>query len=257
MIHPTAIVHPEAKVHSTAEVGPWCTIGPKVEIGAGTRLISHVVVDGRSTIGENNTIYPFAVLGAAPQDLKYRGEDTQLIVGDRNTIRESVTMNLGTSQGGGLTRVGNDTLIMAYSHLGHDALVGSHCILANGTTLAGHVLLEDHCILGGLTAVAQFVRVGAYAYIGGQSGLEKDIPPYTIVVGQRPPVIRGANIVGLRRRGFAADTIMKVNDSIKLWARPEIQREQALLEIESTYGEVEEIRRFIKFIRESDSGVVR
>lgn len=257
MIHPSAHVHPEAKIHPSVEIGPWCSVGPHVEIGAGTRLVSHVVLEGWTKIGENNQIFPFSVLGAVPQDLKYNGEATRLIIGDHNTIRENVTMNLGTVQGGGETRVGNHSLIMAYTHLGHDCIVGDHCIIANYGGLAGHVILEDYVTIGGMTGISQFVRVGAHTYIGGQSGLERDVPPYTIALGARPCIIKGTNIVGLRRRGFAAERIQKINEAVKLWTRPDIQKEQCLLEIESQYGDIPEIQAFISFIRKSEAGVVR
>lgn len=256
-IHPTAIVHPEAQLAEGVQVGPWCTVGPNVRIGKNTRLISHVVVDGWTTIGEDNVVFPFAVLGAVPQDLKYKGERTELLIGNRNTIRESVTLNLGTAQGGGKTQIGDQNLLMAYTHLGHDCIVGSNCILANSAGLAGHVTLEDYVTIGGMTGVSQFVRVGSHAYIGGQSGLEKDVPPFSIAVGSRPCNLKGANIVGLRRRGFTADTITKINEAIKLWVRPDVQKEQCLLEIESQYGEYPDIQRLVKFIRESETGVVR
>lgn len=257
MIHPTSIIHPDAKIDPSVEIGPWCTIGPQAKIGRGTRLVSHVVVEGCTEIGEDNQIFPFAVLGAVPQDLKYKGEPTRLIIGDHNTIREGVTLNLGTVQGGGVTKVGNHCLLMAYTHLGHDCIVGDHCIIANYGGLAGHVILEDHVIIGGMTGISQFVRVGAHSYIGGQSGLERDVPPYTIVFGARPSLLKGANIVGLRRRGYTAETIQKINETIKLWSRQDIQKEQCLLEIESQYGECPEIRSFIAFIRASEVGVVR
>ena len=257
MIHPTALIDPGAKIDPTAEVGPWCTIGPHVKIGARTRLVSHVVVDGWTEIGEDNAIFPFSVLGGIPQDLKYKGEATRLIVGDHNTIREGVTLNLGTVQGGGVTQVGNHTLIMAYTHLGHDCIVGNHCIIANYGGLAGHVILEDYVTIGGMTGISQFVRVGAYAYIGGQSGLERDVPPFTIALGARPCNIKGTNIVGLRRRGFTAENIQKINEAIKLWMRPDIQKEQCLLEIESQYGEYADIQTLVSFIRKSETGVVR
>lgn len=257
MIHPTAQIHPEAKLDSGVEVGPWCTIGPHVKIGRGTKLVSHVVVDGWTEIGQENTVFPFAVLGAIPQDLKYRGEPTQLIIGDRNTIRESVTLNLGTVGGGGKTQIGNNNLLMAYTHLGHDCIVGDHCIIANYGGLAGHVTLCDYVTIGGMTGISQFVRIGSYAYVGGQSGLEKDVPPFSIAIGSRPCSLKGANIVGLRRRGFSADTIQKINEAIKLWVRTDVQKEQCLLEIESQYGEYPEIQSFISFIRKSEAGVVR
>lgn len=257
MIHPTAIVHPEAQLHSSVEVGPWCIVGPHVKVGAGTRLVSHVVLEGWTVLGENNIVYPFSVVGAIPQDLKYKGEETRVEIGNHNTIRESVTINLGTVQGGGVTRVGDHSLLMAYTHLGHDCLVGNHCIIANYGGLAGHVTVEDYATVGGMVGISQFVKVGAHSYIGGQSGLERDVPPYTIALGARPCVIKGANIVGLRRRGFPAETIQKINESIKLWIRPDVQKEQCLLEIESQYGDLPEVQHFVSFIRKSDVGVSR
>lgn len=257
MIHPTAIVNPDARIDPSAEVGPWCTIGPMVRIGARTRLMSHVVVDGWTTIGEDNTIFPFAVLGAVPQDLKYKGEKTELIIGNHNTIRESATLNLGTVGGGGVTKVGDHNLIMAYSHLGHDCIVGDHCILANYAGLAGHVTIEDYAIIGGMAGVSQFVRVGAHAYIGGFTGLERDVPPFVVAMGTRPTKINGCNIVGLRRRGVPTETIQKINEAVKLWNRPDVQKEQCLLEIDSQYGEVAEVKQFVEFIRKSETGVTR
>jgi UDP-N-acetylglucosamine acyltransferase len=257
MIHPTAIVDRNAEIGREVEIGPYCTIGPKVKIGDGTKLLSHVVVEGRTTIGEGNRFFPFSMIGAVPQDLKYKGEDTELRIGSRNTIRECVTLNLGTLQGGGVTSVGNDSLLMAYVHLGHDTHVGSHCIVANSVQLAGHVTLEDHVTIGGLSGVAQFLKVGQHAYVSGHTGIEKSIPPFSVAHGSRPMVLRGANIVGLRRRGFKAETIQVINEAIKLWCRSEVNKEQCLIEIESQYGEYAEIQQFLKFIRESESGVVR
>ncbi|MGK5089626.1 acyl-ACP--UDP-N-acetylglucosamine O-acyltransferase [Bdellovibrionota bacterium FG-2] len=257
MIHPTAFVHPEANLAPDVEIGPFCTIGAHVKIGARTRLVSHVVVEGWTEMGEDNVVFPFGVLGAVPQDLKYKGEPTKLIIGNKNSIRESVTFNLGTVQGGGVTAVGDHNLIMAYTHLGHDCIIGNHCVISNYGGLAGHVILEDHVIVGGMVGVSQFVRLGAHSYIGGQSGVERDVPPFTIALGSRPCAVKGANIVGLRRRGYAAETIQKINESLKLWVRPDIQKEQCLLEIESQYGELAEIHQFIAFIRKSEMGVVR
>jgi UDP-N-acetylglucosamine acyltransferase len=257
MIHATAQVHPEAKLHATVEVGPWCVIGPNVKVGKGTKLQSHVVLDGWTEIGEDNVIFPFAVLGAVPQDLKYKGEVVHLTIGDRNTIREGVTINMGTVQDGGLTSVGNDNLLMSYVHLGHDCHVRNHCVIATHTGLSGHVTVEDYAILGGMVGVVQFLRIGMHSYIAGQTGLTKEVPPFTIVEGQRPPVIRGVNIVGLRRRGYSADTIMKINETVKLWVRPDVPKEQCLLEMESQYGEIPEVQQFLRFIRESEHGVIK
>lgn len=256
-IHPLALVDPKAQLDSSVEVGPWCTIGPNVRIGKGTRLISHVVVDGWTTIGEENTIFPFASLGLVPQDLKFKGERTELTIGNKNSIRENVSIHLGTAQGGGFTRVGDSNLIMGYVHLGHDVIVGSHVILANYVGIAGHAVIDDHVIVGGQSGVNQFVRMGAHSYAGGQSAIERDVPPYCIAIGNRPMLIKGANIVGLRRRGFTADVISKINEAIKLWVRPDVEKERALLEIESQYGEYPEVQSFIQFIRKSENGVTR
>lgn len=256
-IHPTAIVDPKAELADGVSVGPFCTVGANVKIGRGTRLVSHVVVDGWTTIGEENAIFPFATLGLVPQDLKYKGERTELTIGNRNSIREAVSIHLGTAQGGGFTRVGDGNLLMGYVHLGHDVIVGNHAILANYVGVAGHVIVGDHAIVGGQSGVNQFVRVGAHSYIGGQSAVERDVPPFAIAVGSRPMAIKGANIVGLRRRGYAADTISKINEAIKLWIRPDVEKERCLLEIESQYGEFPDVQAFVAFIRKSESGVTR
>jgi len=257
MIHPSAIVDSHAEIESGVEIGPFCVIGPHVKIRKGTEIMSHVRIEGHTSIGENNQIFPFTVIGAVPQDLKYNGEPTRVFIGDRNKIRESVTINLGTVQGGGETRVGNDNLLMAYVHIGHDSIVNNHCILSNGVGLAGHVVLDDYATLNGQTGVSQFVRVGKYAYVGGQSGLERDIPPFVIAHGSRPCSIKGANIVGLRRRGFSADTITRINESIKLWVRGDVQKEQCILDIELQFGDTPEIQDLVSFIRNSKTGVQR
>jgi UDP-N-acetylglucosamine acyltransferase len=256
-IHSTAIVDSGAELDSTVEIGPFCIVGPNVKIAKGTKLHSNVVIEGHTTIGERNNIFPFSVIGAIPQDLKYKGEPTRVEIGNDNSIRESVTINLGTSQYGGVTRLGNNNLLMAYVHLGHDCLVRNNVVLSNSVGLAGHVEVMDYAIINGQSGVAQFVRVGEHAYVGAQSGLERDVTPFTIVVGNRPLDVKGANIVGLRRRGFTAETIQKINEAIKLWTRTDIQKEQCLLEIESQYIEIPEIKRFLEFIRESKSGVAR
>jgi UDP-N-acetylglucosamine acyltransferase len=256
-IHPSAVVDPNAELAPTVEVGPYCIIGPQVKIGAGTRLMSHVVIDGATTIGENNVFFPFGSIGAIPQDLKYKGERTELIIGDHNTFRENVTLNLGTVQGIAKTVVGNHNLLMAYVHLGHDVVVGNHAIIANSANLAGHVTVEDYANIGGMTGVIQFIRVGAHSYIGGCSIIDRDVTPFTVVVGARPVELKGANIIGLRRRGFKNETISAISESLKLWKRPDIMKEQCLLEMESQYGDVEAVRQLVQFIRKSESGCVR
>jgi UDP-N-acetylglucosamine acyltransferase len=232
-------------------------VGPQVKIGANTRLMSHVVIDGATTIGEGNVFFPFGSIGAVPQDLKYKGERTELIIGDHNTFRESVTLNLGTVQGIGKTVVGSHNLLMAYVHLGHDVVVGNHAIIANSANLAGHVIVEDYANIGGMTGVIQFIRVGAYSYIGGCSIIDRDVTPFTVVVGARPVELKGANIIGLRRRGFKNETISAISESLKLWKRQDVMKEQCLLEIESQYGDVDAVRQLVGFIRKSESGCVR
>ncbi len=257
MIHETAKVDLGAEIGTGVEIGPYCIVGPNVKIGDETQLMSHVVIDGHTEIGERNVFFPFSVIGAIPQDLKYKGEPTRVKIGNRNRIRENVTINLGTEAGGGVTSVGDDNLIMAYVHLGHDCHVRDHCILANNVGLAGHVEIESYANLGGMVGVSQFVKVGEHSYITGQSGLEKSVPPYCIAMGSRPCRVKGPNIVGLRRHGISSADITKLNEAIKLWTRPDIEKEQSLLEIESQYGDCKEIKHFVGFIRESRAGVVR
>ncbi|CAM6054194.1 unnamed protein product [Sphagnum tenellum] len=256
-IHPTAIIHPSVVLDPSTQVGPWCTIGPHVRLGKGNRLLSHVVIEGATEIGDGNTFYPFSVIGGIPQDLKYKGEPTRLVIGNHNTFREAVTLNLGTVKGGGVTQIGNHCLIMAYTHIGHDCILGNYCIIANYGGLAGHVVVEDYVTMGGQCGITQFTRIGAHAYLGGQSAIERDIPPFVTAVGGRPCSLKGTNIVGLRRRGFSLETIQTINEAIKLWMRPDIQKEQCLLEIEAQYGETREVREFVTFIRQSETGVLR
>lgn len=205
-IHPAAVIDSAAKLGEGVKIGPFCVIGPEAEIGAGTELVSHVCIAGRTRIGENCKVFPFASLGHAPQDLKYRGEASQLIIGARCVIREHVTMNTGTEGGGMLTQVGDDCLFMVGAHVAHDCKIGNRVILVNNATLGGHVEIGDFAIIGGLSAVHQFVRIGAHAMIGGMSGVEHDVIPYGSVMGERAS-LAGLNLVGLKRRGFERDTI--------------------------------------------------
>ncbi|HEY8964293.1 MAG TPA: acyl-ACP--UDP-N-acetylglucosamine O-acyltransferase [Alphaproteobacteria bacterium] len=211
-IHPSSVIDPKAKIADGVAIGPFCVIGPDVSIGRGTKLHSHVVVDGRTTIGEDNKIFPFASIGTQPQDLKFHGEVTTLTIGDRNMIREHVTMNPGTEGGGGKTVIGNDCLFMMASHVAHDCMIGNNVIMANNATLGGHVTLGDNAILGGLSAVHQFVNVGAHVMIGGLSAVVNDVIPYGLVMGDRAH-LAGINLVGLERRGFPREdvsTLLKV-----------------------------------------------
>ena len=214
-VHPTAIVDPKAELDASVVVGPYAVIGASVRIGAGTTIGAHCVVEGRTTLGRDNRVFQFASLGAAPQDKKYAGEPTELVIGDRNTIREFCTFNLGTIQDGGVTRIGDDNWIMAYVHIAHDCQVGNQVTMANNATLAGHVEVGDWVTVGGLTGVLQRMRIGAHAMIGFASHVGKDVPPFMVVDGN-PLAVRGVNLVGLRRRDFSAGRIAAIREMHKL-----------------------------------------
>ena len=213
-IHPTAIINAGAQIGSGVEIGAFSIIGENVKIGEGTVIKSHVVIEGDTEIGKNNVIFPFAVIGVVPQDLKFRGEKSKLIIGDNNTIREHVTIHLGTQDGAMVTRVGSNCLFMVASHIAHDCIVGNHVILANNATLAGHVEVGDHSVIGGLSAVHQFVRIGRGAMIGGMSGVEHDVIPYGLVMGERA-ALAGLNIVGMKRRGIEREEIHALRNFFK------------------------------------------
>ncbi len=257
-IHSTAVVD-SPNVHPDAIIGPLCYVGPKATIGAGTRLVSHVSVLGRTTLGEHNTVWPGAVLGADPQDLKFKGEDAQLIVGDYNDIRECVTMHIGTENGGGVTRVGSHNLIMAYVHAGHDCIIGNHCIIANAVQLAGHIRVEDHANIGGATAVHHYVTIGQYSFIGGMTPVVRDVPPFMVVAGN-PQRVRGVNTIGLERHRFPPETQERLKDA---WRRLfKIAAEdngvgatnQALAELGSEYPDDECIHLLIQSVRNAAIG---
>jgi UDP-N-acetylglucosamine acyltransferase len=217
-IHPTAIVDPKAELDGTVSIGPYTLVGPHVKVGAGTTIAGHVVLEGHTTIGRDNRIWQFASIGAANQDKKYQGEPTELVIGDRNTIREFTTLQVGTVQDKGRTTIGNDNWIMAYCHVAHDCVVGSGCTLANNATLGGHVELGDCITVGGLTGIHQFVKVGAHAMLGFQSAVSQDVPPFMLVDGN-PLAVRGVNVVGLRRRDFSPERIAAVRQMHKLLYR--------------------------------------
>ena len=214
-IHATAIINPNATMGKDISIGPYCIVGQDVHLGDGVRLHSHVVIDGRTTIGPETQIYPFSSIGLPPQDLKYKGEDSELIIGARNTIREYVTMNPGTADGGMRTIIGDDCLFMASTHVAHDCIVGNHVIMANNATIAGHVEVGDFAIIGGLSAVHQFVKIGKHAIIGGMSGVENNVIPYGSVVGDRAR-LSGLNIVGLRRRAFLKEDIKNLRTAYRM-----------------------------------------
>lgn len=213
-IHPTAIVDPAANIAKNVSIGPYCIVGPQVTLGEGVILYSHAVIDGDTTIGEGTEVFPFASLGHRPQDKKFKGEKSQLVIGKRNVIREHVTMNPGTEGGGMVTRIGDDCLFMASSHVAHDCQIGNQVILANNATLAGHVTVGNGVILGGLSAVHQFVRIGDYAFIGGMAAVEKDVIPYGMVMGERAD-LAGLNLVGLKRREVPRESIHALRNLYK------------------------------------------
>lgn len=256
MIHSTAIIHPAARIGQDVQIGPYAVIGEYVVIGDRTTIGPHSVIEGRTQIGCDNQIFQFASVGAIPQDLKYRGEETTLRIGDRNIVREFVTLHLGTTEGGGETVIGNNNLFMAYCHVAHDCHVGNHVIMANGSTLAGHVEVQDYAILGGLSAIHQFTRVGAHVMISGGAMVNQDVPPYTIAQGDRARTV-GLNLVGLKRRGFSEETIAAVKAAYRMVFRSGLRLEEALKKILDESGKVPEVVAFVEFIRNSQRGIAR
>jgi len=252
-IHPSAVIETGARIHATADIGPFSIIGPKVSIGPGTKLIHSVTVIGRTTIGARNVIHPYAVLGGDPQDLKYKGEDSVLVIGDENQIREGATINKGTRVGGNQTVIGNRNLIMATAHVAHDTVIEDQCILANAVLLAGHVRIESHAILSGWVAVHHFATVGQHAFIGGGTRVNQDAPPFMIMQGMAGE-IRGVNSVGLRRRGFKSEAINALRDAHKTLWRSGLPKPEALGELEKSEGNFPEIRTLLEFLRASDRG---
>ncbi|MBX3678998.1 acyl-ACP--UDP-N-acetylglucosamine O-acyltransferase [Cognatazoarcus halotolerans] len=256
MIHPTAIVHPDARIGDGVEIGPYSIIGANVEIGDECRIGPHVVIEGNTRIGRENRIFQFCSIGAAPQDKKYDDEPTRLEIGDRNTIREFCSFNVGTAQDAGVTIVGNDNWIMAYVHVAHDCVVGNNTIFANNATLAGHVQVGDWAILGGFTGVHQFGRVGAHSFCGVGTVLTQDLPPYVTVSGN-PAAPHGINSEGLKRRGFSADDIAAIKRAYRTLYRSGLALGEARLRIAESAAESEAVRLFSDFIADSGRGIVR
>ena len=262
-IHPTAIVAPGAQIPASCNVGPWCTIGPNVILGENCELVSHVVLDGHLTIGRNNRIFSFACLGIAPQDLKYAGEPTCLEIGDSNSIREYVTVSRGTKGGGGTTRIGNNCLIMAYTHIGHDSVIGDHCILANSATLAGHVTVEDFATVGALCPVHQFCRIGRYAYIGGGTTITQDVLPYSLTSIERNNHAYGLNKVGLERQGFTPQQLKELRTAYRTLLASRLNTTDALAAIRATLAEsaspadAEHVAYLADFIAASHRGIIK
>jgi UDP-N-acetylglucosamine acyltransferase len=254
-IHPTAIVAPRAMLADDVIVGPYCIVGENVVLAAGVRLRSHVVVDGRTTISEGTRLYPFASIGLEPQDLKYRGEPSELVIGRNNRIREYVTMNPGTMGGGMVTRVGDDCLFMVGAHVAHDCKIGDHVIMANNATLAGHVVVEDYAILGGLCAVHQHVRIGKHAMIGGMSGVERDVIPYGQVMGDRAR-LTGLNIIGMQRRGFSREDIQELRNAFQFLFSSEGTLSDRVNETAERFRDIGPVDDIIDFIRADSSRAI-
>jgi len=254
-IHPTAIVAPGAVLADDVVVGPYCIVGERVTLGAGVNLRAHVVVDGRTTIGDRTRVFPFASIGLEPQDLKYRGEDSALLIGRDNTVREYVTMNPGTEGGGLVTRVGDNCLFMVGVHVAHDCRIGDGVIMANNATLAGHVVVEDFAILGGLSAVHQFVRIGRHAMIGGMSGVERDVIPYGQVMGDRAR-LTGLNIIGIQRRGFSREDIQGLRGAYQHLFAGDGTFSDRVADTAARFGGIGPVADIVAFIRADSSRAI-
>jgi UDP-N-acetylglucosamine acyltransferase len=256
MIHQTAIIAPGAQLAEDVEIGPYAVIGEHVRLGRGTKVGAHAVLDGWTELGEGNQVFPLAAVGGIPQDLKYRGEETWLRIGDRNIFREYVTIHPGTVTGDGETTIGSGNLFMAYSHVAHDCHIGNGAVMANGATLAGHVRVEDFAILGGLCAIHQYVRIGSHVMVGGGSMVGQDVPPYTIANGY-PARTRGLNLVGLRRRGFSEESIASLRKAYKILVFSRLKIPDALARIRTELPQTTEIQHFVAFIESSERGICR
>lgn len=256
MIHPTAIIDSSAKIASDVSIGAYSIIGANVEVDSGTWIGPHVVINGSAKIGKNNRIYQFASLGEAPQDLKYKGDPTCLEIGDGNTIREYVTFNRGTLEGGGITRIGSHNLFMAYVHVAHDCQVGSNIVFANSASLAGHVHVDDFAILGGFTLVHQFSRIGGYCMTSMGSAVNRDVPPYLMVSGNYAKPI-GINKIGLQRHGFSDESIRAITNAYKLLVLSRKSRNEVSVAVQPLVDQYPEVKRFADFINGSQRGIVR
>ncbi len=253
-IHPTAIVDPDADVSREAEIGPYCVIGSAVTIGARTRLMAHVYLEGKLTIGKDNLFYPYSSCGVAPQDKKYKGEPSETRIGDRNSIREFVTIHRGTEGGGMVTSIGDGNLLMAYVHIAHDVIINNHTILANGVTFAGHVIVEDYANIGGLSAIHQFCRIGRHAIVGSYSVIKQNVLPFSITAANHQVEVYGANKVGLERAGFSADAIEPLQNAFRTLTRAGLNTTQAIARIEEEIPQTAEVKELLEFIRGSNRG---
>lgn len=257
MIHPTAIVHATAEIAESAEIGPYCVIEDRVMIGPNTRVGPHVVIRRNTSVGEDCEIFQFASIGERPQDLKYGGEDTRVIIGDHNVIREYVTVHRASVHGDGKTELGNHNFLMAYAHVAHDCKIGNHVIMANGATLGGHITIEDHAILGGLSAAHQFVRIGTHCIISGLTGIPQDVPPYMMAAGARARLY-GLNVTGLKRHRFPEASVRSLKKAYRVLFRSKLPLSQAVQRVlDDEIVSVPEVSHLVEFIKQSERGVCR
>jgi UDP-N-acetylglucosamine acyltransferase len=255
-IHPTAIISPDAHLEEGVEIGPYSIIGSDVKIGKNTVIGPHTVIDDYTHIGEGNHIFQFCSIGAPPQDLKFSGEKTRVVIGNFNTIREFATIHRATTTDIGVTIIGDHNLLMAYTHVAHNCKLGNHVIMSNAATLAGHIHIDDYAIISGLTGIHQFCRIGEHCMIGGASAVVKDVPPYVIAQGNHAKLF-GLNLIGLKRRNFSEKTIKAISDAYRIIFRSNLLLEDALKKAESEMEDLPEVRKFLKFIRESERGICR
>ncbi|MBV9301644.1 MAG: acyl-ACP--UDP-N-acetylglucosamine O-acyltransferase [Acidobacteriaceae bacterium] len=256
-MHATAIIDPSAEISADAEIGPYCIIGPGVTIGARTRLMAHVYLEGKLAIGEDNLFYPYSSCGVAPQDKKYKGEASETRIGNRNSIREFVTIHRGTGGGGMITSIGDGNLLMAYVHIAHDVTIHSNTILANGVTFAGHVIVEDYANIGGLSAIHQFCRIGRHAMVGSYSVIKQNVLPYSITASDHHVEVYGANRIGLERRGFGPEAIEALQNAFRILTRAGLNTTQALARIEEEVPQTDEVRELLDSIRNSKCGFIK
>ncbi len=255
-IHPTAIIHPKATIAEGVEIGPYSIIGEHVTIGRDTKISSHVLIEGWTTIGERNHIFSFSSIGTAPQDIGYRNEETYLIIGNDNVIRECATIHRATTKENRKTVIGNNNFLLAYSHVAHDCQLGNHILMANSVALGGHISIGDHAILGGIVAVHQFARIGSYAIVGGQSAVTMDIPPYVSAAGNRAQLY-GLNLVGLKRKGFNEQTITTLKKAYKIIFRSGLTQDEAIQKARDEFPDSPEVTYLIDFIQTTKRGITR
>ena len=256
MIHPTAIVDPRAELDTDVEIGPYSIIRENVSIGSGTIIGPHVVIEPFVEIGSNCRIHPYAALGGVPQSIRFKGEETHIRIGPRTIIREFVTIHRGTGFGGGVTEIGEENFLMAYTHIAHDCIIGRGVVMANNATLAGHITIGDHATIGGLAAIHQFARIGEYAFIGGMTGVPKDVPPYVLAAGERAR-LRGLNTIGLMRHGFTKEAVKELKKAYRIIFRIGLTLNEGIERVNAQVEQIPEVVNFLKFIKSSERGITR